>query len=220
VRWRQAPLRNGSGLQWGLVWAEPSGALKGRCPSAQGNALGTRSPPSQHPVRVQQPHLTHRPMSHPVRALDRGPRSPQSVALGWYVLPFEGRSTTACRRLQAVVRWRQAPLRGRGPWAVGVVDDHGSADAKTFPFGLALEGRLCRMHWTHTKDPASPDAYPPVNPTPLRPRVIDFTRWVLFPGSALIVRMSFFLVPAPSFLFTVTGASCSALAGSRESGPG
>jgi hypothetical protein len=54
-----------------------SGALKGRCPPAQGNALGTRVPlrhstlKGEH-TRVQQPHLTHRPMSHPVRVLDRG----------------------------------------------------------------------------------------------------------------------------------------------------
>jgi hypothetical protein len=132
----------------------PSGALKGRCAPAQGNALGTRvPPPSQRPERVQQPHLTHRRsrpqpwalfrcpvgaseavasgsvdagtgltcggglpavrrVPHPVRALDRGRRFPQGVALGWYVLPFQGRRTTRRAGSFGALKGRCTPTQG------------------------------------------------------------------------------------------------------------
>jgi hypothetical protein len=61
------------GFGWAGLWGLQSGALKGRCTPAQGNALGTRAPPpSQHPEGVQQPHLRHRRVQHPVRVLNRG----------------------------------------------------------------------------------------------------------------------------------------------------
>jgi hypothetical protein len=105
VGWSRAcPSRgDGSGLRWGLgragasgLCAPPavrgllSGALKGRCPPAHGNALGTRVPLPHSTLKGGSNRTSHTVgYRTPSGCWIGGCRFSQGVALGWYVLPFQ-----------------------------------------------------------------------------------------------------------------------------------
>jgi hypothetical protein len=101
-----------------------SGALKGRCPPAQGNALGTRVPLPHSTLKGCSNRTSHTALCRtPSGCWIGGRRFSQGVALGWYVLPFQGRRTT--RRVRASTD--ACPFtRGRvwpavGPWPGGLL---------------------------------------------------------------------------------------------------
>jgi hypothetical protein len=97
---------DGSDLGWGRPACVPrrlSGALKGRCTPAQGNALGTRVPLPHSTLKGCNNRTSHTALCRtPSGCWIGGRRFSQGVALGWYVLPFQGRLTMACRSLRVV----------------------------------------------------------------------------------------------------------------------